>query len=91
MTISQKRKTLLRIQELERDVEELKRCRAEVARTGYASATMSSQGGSKSYTRLDLASITEAIQALTSELLQLRRALGGGGGGPWKTVLVVYD
>lgn len=78
------------MQELESDIEELRRCRAEVAKTGYASATMSSQGGSKSYTRINLSELAEALQSLTAEYERLRRMLGGGGG-PWKTVLVVYD
>lgn len=61
MTTLQKKKILVRIAQVEADIEELKRCRVEIAKTGYASATMSSGGGSKSYTRLDLSKITEAI------------------------------
>ena len=61
--------------EVEKDIEELKRCRSEIAKNGYASATMSSGGGSKSYTHIDLSKITEAIAALTSELKQLRTML----------------
>jgi len=78
--------------EIESDIAELKRCRSELAASGYASATVSSGGGSKSYTRLDISKITEAISALTSELKQLRAMLGGNqSGGPWKNVLVVYS
>lgn len=91
MTTVQKRKILTRISEVETDIEELKRCRAEIAKNGYASATMSSGGGSKSYTRLDLSKITEAIAALTSELKKLRAMLTGAGSSIWKNVLVVYD
>lgn len=91
MTTVQKRKILARISEAEADIEELKRCRAEIAKNGYASATMSSGGGSKSYTRLDLSKITEAIAALTSELKKLRAMLTGAGSSIWKNVLVVYD
>ncbi len=40
---------------------------------------MSSGGGSKSYTRLDLSKITEAISALTSELKQIKAMIAGGG------------
>lgn len=72
MTIDQKRKTLQRIAVLESDIEKLKQVRVEIAQTGYSSATLSSGGGSKSYTRLDISKITEAINALTSELKQLR-------------------
>ena len=92
MTIVQKRKVLQRMSEVESDIEELKRCRSEIAKNGYASATMSSGGGSKSYTRLDLSKITEAISALTSELKQLRGMLSGSGQQSlWKNVLVVYS
>ena len=72
MTIDQKRKTLQRIAVLESDIEKLKQVRVEIAQTGYSSATLSSGGGSKSYTRLDISKITEAINALTSELKRLR-------------------
>lgn len=93
MTTIQKRKVLQRIQDVENDIEELKRCRSEIAKNGYASATMSSGGGSKSYTHLDLTKITEAISALTSELKKLKAMLKSAGGsqGIWKSVLVVYD
>ena len=92
MTTVQKRKILTRISEVEADIEELKRCRVEIAKTGFASATMSSGGGSKSYTRLDLSKITEAISALTSELKKLKSMLVKvGQQGLWTNVLVVYD
>ena len=93
MTTIQKRKVLQRIQDVENDIEELKRCRSEIAKNGYASATMSSGGGSKSYTHLDLTKITEAISALTSELKKLKAMLKSAGGSQsiWKSVLVVYD
>lgn len=93
MTISQQRKILVRISQVEADIAELKRCRTEIAASGYASATMSSGGGSKSYTRLDLSKITEAISALTSELKKLRAMLTkvGGEQSIWKNVLIVYD
>ena len=91
MTITQKRKILTRIAEVESDIEELKKARSEIAKNGYASATMSSGGGSKSYTRLDLSKITEAISALTSELKKLRAMLSGSSSTLWRNVLVVYD
>lgn len=92
MTTLQKRKVLQRIQEVESDIEELKRCRSEIAKNGYASASMSSGGGAKSYTHLDISKITEAISALTSELKKLKALLRDvGQQGIWKNVLVVYD
>lgn len=92
MTITQQRKVLQRMSEVENDIEELKRCRSEIAKNGYASATMSSGGGSKSYTHLDLSKITEAIAALTSELKQLRAMLTQGSQQSlWKNVTIVYS
>lgn len=64
-----------RITQLEQDIDTLKQCRRDIAAKGYASATMSSGGGSKSYTRIDLSKITEAITAMTSELKKLKAML----------------
>lgn len=92
MTITQTRKILQRIVDIENDIDELKKARADIAKNGYASATMSSGGGSKSYTRLDLSKITEAISALTSELKQLKSMLMSGSQQTlWKNVHVVYS
>ena len=91
MTIIQKRKVLQRISEVENDIAELKRARQEVASSGYASATVSSGGGSRSYTRLDISKITEAIAALTNELKKLRALLTNSSSSLWTNVLVVYD
>lgn len=92
MQTIQKRKILRRISEVERDIEELKRCRVEIAKNGYASASMSSGGGSKSYTRIDVSKITEAISSLTSELKKLRAMLTRIGEQQlWSNVLIVYD
>ena len=93
MTTVQKRKILTRISQTEADIEELKRCRAEIAKNGYAQVTMSSGGGSKSYTRTDISKITEAISSLTSELKKLRAMLKSNIGEQqiWKNILVVYD
>ena len=69
----------------------MKKARQEVASSGYASATVSSGGGSRSYTRSDISKITEAISALTSEMKKLRALLAGGSSSIWTNVLVVYD
>ena len=91
MNITQKRKILTRITEIEADIEELKKARQEVASSGYASATVSSGGGSRSYTRSDISKITEAISALTSEMKKLREMLAGGSSSIWTNVLITYD
>ena len=91
MTTTQKRKVLQRISDIENDIAELKKARQEVASSGYASATVSSGGGSRSYTRSDISKITEAISALISEMKKLRALLAGGSSSIWTDVLVVYD
>ena len=91
MTITQKRKVLQRISDIENDIAELKKARQEVASSGYASATVSSGGGSRSYTRSDISKITEAISALTSEMKKLRKMLAGGSSSIWTQVLITYD
>ena len=91
MTITQKRKVLQRISDIENDIAELKKARQEVASSGYASATVSSGGGSRSYTHSDISKITEAISALISEMKKLRALLAGGSSSIWTDVLVVYD
>ena len=91
MTTIQKRKVLQRISDIENDIAELKKARQEVASSGYASATVSSGGGSRSYTRSDISKITEAISALTSEMKKLRALLAGGSSSIWTNVLITYD
>lgn len=92
MTTEQKRKILKRIAVIEGDVSELKRARTEIAVNGYASATLASGGGSRSYTRLDISKLTEAISALTSELKKLKSMLVDGGQQTlWTNVHVIYD
>lgn len=61
MTTDQKKKVLKRIVGLEYDIDELKRVRKELVSSGYASASLASGGGSKSYTRLDVSKVTETI------------------------------
>lgn len=92
MTTEQKRKILKRIAEIEGDVSELKRARTEIATNGYASATLASGGGSRSYTRLDISKLTEAIAALTSEMKKLKAMLVDAGQQTlWTNVHVIYD
>ena len=93
ITTEQKRKILQRIVDIEHDIDVLKQARTDIASNGYASATLASGGGSRSYTRLDISKLTEVISALTSELKKLKAMLGTNGSSEsiWKNVLVVYD
>lgn len=90
MTTSQKRKILLRIQELEGEIEKLRKTRVEICERGYASATQSGGSGSKSYTTLDLDKLAQAIAELTSELRQYKALLSGGGNLPMTETYTVY-
>ena len=79
LTIEQYRKILERIVELEKDIAALKKARTDAALNGFASATISSGGGSRSYSRFDLDKITILIGALLKELAQYRNMLFNGG------------
>ncbi|MBQ7189138.1 MAG: hypothetical protein IJR99_06945 [Kiritimatiellae bacterium] len=78
MNVTQAKKTILKIQQLEKDIDELNRVRMELASSGYSSATISSSGGSKSYTRHDLSKISELISTMTNELKRYRTMLRNG-------------
>ncbi len=56
---------------LTRDIAAIDKAIREIATAGYASASLSSGGGSKSYTRLDLA----GLRALRAELATRRAAV----------------
>lgn len=92
MTIYQKRKILTRIQNLERDIETLKQVRMDLASSEFVSATLSSGGGSKSYTRQNIGQLNEAISELVKELNQYRRMVttDSTNGLNFGSILVVY-
>ena len=90
MTIAQKKKIMKKIVGLENDIETLKAARLEIATKGYASATMSSGGGSKSSTRLDLDKISNMISELVRELTEWRNLLVTGNTRQIKTMVTVY-
>ena len=91
MTTIQKRKVLERIVEIESNLETLKKARVEAALNGYASATLSSTGGSKSYTRIDLDKITNLIDELTKELSQNMLMLRYGASKKITSIATVYS
>lgn len=78
MKAIQLRKLLIKVTTLEKDIEELKRVRLELATSGYSSAQISSSGGSKSYTRTDFGKITELIAEMTKELAQYKNMIATG-------------
>ena len=75
MNALQKKKLLQKIVRLEHDIDQLKSVRISLASAEYASASMSSGGGSRSYTRADLSKISSTIQALETELKNTRKLL----------------
>lgn len=90
MTTEQQRKLLKRIACLESDIEQLKQCRKQLAVDGYASASMSSGGGSKSYTKMDIGKLTELIAELQGELKSCRNLLNNGQTATSKQVYQVW-
>ena len=90
MNIEQKRKILQKIVTLEADITELKRVRNELLTSGYASATISSGSGSKSYTRMDVTKVTEAISQLIGEIKGLRSLLNGSSVSQPSQVYTIY-
>lgn len=74
----EQRRILKQIAECEGNISALRKARIEAALTGYASASISSSGGSKSYTRISLAEITALLKQLTRELAALKNLLATG-------------
>ena len=91
MTTAQKKKVLERIVALSKDIQALKNARLEVGLNGYASASLSSGGGSKSYTRLDLDKLTGLINELKAELEQNRNLLRLNSSNPMMTTYIIYS
>lgn len=90
MTIEQKKKVLQRIVAVESDIETLKKVRMELVSSGFASASLASGGGNKSYTRIDVDKVTSAINSLVSELKSLRSMLKGTDVALPRQILTVY-
>ena len=90
MTIAQKKKIMKKIVALEQDIEALKKARMEVATSGYSSATLSTTGGSKSFTRIDIDKISNLINDLLRELTQWRNLLVTGDTRHINTTVTIY-
>ena len=90
MTTAQKRKTIAKIQRLESDIVTLEAVRLRLASAEYASATLSSGGGSRSYTRSDLAKVANAISALKVQLANCRKLLSAETQALGRAIYTVY-
>lgn len=77
MQLEQKRRLLIKIAETEAQIDQLKEVRQEILTSGYASATFSSGGGSKSYTHQDISKINETIDQLIKSLKNMKSLLIG--------------
>ena len=73
------KKIMLKVQNLESQIEEIERTIFEISANGYASATISSSGGSKSYSRLDLPKLESLLNHLKNEKRQYQTFLSNGG------------
>lgn len=77
MTASQKKAICDRGRQLATEIRELSRVRSEILMTGFSSATLSNGQGTRSYTRLDVHDLNEAILTATRELNVLSARLAG--------------
>ena len=91
MTTIQKKKILQKIVDIESDIERLKKARLEVVESGYASASLASSGGSKSYTRIDVQKITDTIGELMKELKSMRNLLKSQTSTSIQTIATIYS
>jgi hypothetical protein len=90
MNYIKKKKIIERMAEVQESLDVLKQARIDALAKGYASATISSGGGSKSYTRYSPDQFTQVINELLKELSQLRNLLVTGVSSPIKTIVTVY-
>jgi hypothetical protein len=90
MTIAQKRKAIAKIQAIESDIITLEAVRLRLASAEYASATLSSGGGSRSYTRADISRVRTTIADLKSQLSNLRKLLRGESQALGRAIYTVY-
>lgn len=91
MTISQRRTLIERINSIESDIQTLERVLVEISSSGYASATISTSQGSKSYTRANVNDIQKTILFLRKELRRLNNKLFGRSNFTPTTVLTIYS
>ena len=67
----------------------MERARVDAAVSGYASCSLSSSGGARSYTRITIDQITDLINELNRQLAGLRALFFGNGG--LRTITTIYS
>lgn len=75
----------------QQNIEILKKARIDAVANGFSSATISTTGGSKSYTRMNPQQITDVIDDLLREMEQLRGLLATGNARPIRTIATIYN
>lgn len=63
----------------------------KLASSEFASATLSSGSGSKSYTRNDAEKISRTLDLLRKRVRNWRKLLGGQSGGVPKSIYTIYE
>ena len=91
MTTIQRKKILQRMVVIEHDLAELQRARMKVALEGVASASLSSTGGSKSFTKIDLPQLQSLIDDLRKEFNELMDIYESGKRDGWKHIVQVWS
>ena len=91
MTEYQKKKILQKIQETKAALEVLRNARLEAVANGYSSASISSGGGSQSYTRYTPDQFTALIRELEEELRQYICLLRNGTTTPFRRIETVWS
>ena len=91
MTVYQKKKVLQKIAEIEQNIDVLKEARLEAMANGYASASISSGGGSKSFSRFTPEQYSKLIAELERELRQYMSLIVNGTTTPFRTIATIWS
>lgn len=91
MTVYQKKKVLKKIEELQENIEVLREARMEAMLNGYASASISSGGGSKAYSRFTPEQYSTLIVELERELKQYMSLIVNGTTTPFRTIATIWS
>lgn len=91
MTVYQKKKVLKKIEEIKENIEVLREARLEAMLNGYASASISSGGGSKSYSRFTPEQYSTLIAELERELKQYMSLIVNGTTTPFRTIATIWS
>lgn len=85
-------KIVQKISTLDQQIAQLEQVQFDLASNGYSSATISSSGGSRSYTRLDLPKVSTLLNSLKMERRKYQILLSNNGNAEFTIgkVLTIY-